>query len=62
MTEPITISTAAKILDRPESTVRFWAKRGLIPSRRLPSGLRLFEKSEVEQFRQERRNAEAVPA
>jgi DNA-binding transcriptional MerR regulator len=62
MTEPITISTAARIIGHPESTVRFWAKRGLLPSLCLPSGLRIFEKADVERFARERQQPEAATA
>ena len=62
MREPITGSTAAKIIDCSESTVRLWADHGVLPNVRLPWGIRLFELADVERLaaqRAERRKAKA---
>jgi DNA-binding transcriptional MerR regulator len=61
MREPITGSTAAKIIDCAESTIRLWADQGVLPYLRLPSGIRVYERDDVELLAQraERRKAKA---
>lgn len=51
--DPITSSTAAKILDCPESTTRYYADRGRLPYARLPSGIRIYERADVERLARE---------
>jgi hypothetical protein len=53
MQDPVTTSTAAYILGWPESTVRLRANSGRLPSRRLPSGIRIFERAVLERIAQE---------
>jgi excisionase family DNA binding protein len=49
--EFLTVNAAAKILDVSEATVRSYERRGKLPALRTSSGVRLFNKSDVEQFR-----------
>jgi excisionase family DNA binding protein len=47
MQDPITSTTAAKILNVAESTIRLWLDRGVLPSRRIDSGIRLIERADA---------------
>jgi DNA-binding transcriptional MerR regulator len=49
----VTTSTAAQIAGRAESTIRLWADRGDLPSVRLPSGIRLYDRRDVERVARE---------
>jgi DNA-binding transcriptional MerR regulator len=51
--DPITSSTAAQILRIPESTVRWHAERGRLPYSRMPSGIRISERRDVERLARE---------
>jgi excisionase family DNA binding protein len=50
----ITVSPAAKILKTSEGTVRALARRRVLPSTRTSTGLRLFEKADVERVARDR--------
>jgi hypothetical protein len=52
MYQPVTTSTAAQIAGRPESTIKFSADRGELPSFRLPSGIRVYERADVDRARE----------
>jgi DNA-binding transcriptional MerR regulator len=44
---PATVSEAARIFERSESTIRTWADTGRIPSRRTANGQRIFDRAEL---------------
>jgi len=54
MKDPITASTASRITRFAESTIRLWAAQGILPSLRLPSGIRVYERADVERIARER--------
>jgi excisionase family DNA binding protein len=62
MREPISGSTAAKILNCAESTIRLWADQGRLPHLRLPSGIRVFERADVERLAAQRVEREKARA
>jgi DNA-binding transcriptional MerR regulator len=59
MRDPVTTSTAAQICSRSESTIKLWADRGVLPSLRLPTGIRIFERRDVERVARERQKQAA---
>jgi hypothetical protein len=62
MRDPITSSTGAKILNCPESTFRFWVSREPLTRLRLPSGITLYERAEIEALADSRRERVAADA
>lgn len=50
----ITVSSAAKILDTSEATVRRLERKGELPATRTDTGLRLFDRATVERIAGER--------
>jgi DNA-binding transcriptional MerR regulator len=55
----LTTSTSARILDTSESGVRYLERTGKLQAVRTASGIRLFERSAVEQLRDERQRLKA---
>ena len=49
----LTVRSAASLLAVSVDTVRRWADSGLLPSYRLPSGHRRFDRSAVQRFRED---------
>lgn len=60
--EQMTTSEVARAADPPVTTdaVRTWERTGKLPARRLQSGMRLFERGDVETFLAARRAALAA--
>lgn len=58
----ITTTTAAKILKTSEGTVRAMKRRGELPATRTETGIRLFDRTDVERVAHDRamRRAEAL--
>ena len=58
--DPISSSTAAAIIGEiigrvcPETNVRYWANVGLLACERMPSGIRIFSRAQVERFARSR--------
>lgn len=57
MAEVLTVSEAARELNVAAQTVRGWADRGKLPNMRTASGQRIFQRTDVERMREERRTA-----
>ncbi|MGO4453309.1 excisionase family DNA-binding protein [Arthrobacter sp. RAF14] len=49
--KPLTVAEAAKLAKIPESTFRFWIKRGEIKMERSPGGLMRVRESEARRLR-----------
>jgi excisionase family DNA binding protein len=54
MSDVLTVSGAARVLEIPEQTVRSLERRGKLSAVRDSSGRRLFDRREVERFAKER--------
>jgi excisionase family DNA binding protein len=55
VTDPISTTEAAHILLVSAETVRQWADTGRLPATRTGSGMRLFDRADVERLARERR-------
>lgn len=60
MAELMQVRQAARALGVSENTIRRWGEKGLLPTVRLPSGVRRFRPEDVEAAR--RRMYEGLPA
>ena len=47
----------SKIFDKSEATIRLWVRSGKLRAITLPSGQRIFRRSDVERLREETRRA-----
>jgi hypothetical protein len=50
-THLVTVSPAARFLERSEGFVRAAADRGVLPTQRTASGIRMFRRSDLEQLK-----------
>ena len=57
MNELLTVSEAARELDVAAQTVREWADGGKLPTKLTAGGQRIFQRTDVERVREERRTA-----
>jgi excisionase family DNA binding protein len=53
---PLTVSSAARVAGVSDATIRSWANRGWLRTERTATGLRLFERRDVERVADERRS------
>lgn len=53
MSDKLTTNDAAKILNKAPATVLYYEKTGRLRAERTQSGIRLFDRADVEQFAQE---------
>jgi predicted site-specific integrase-resolvase len=60
--DPITSTTAAQIIGCAESTIRLWMDQGILPFHRLPSGIRLIERTNAIRIAQQRQQERAANA
>ena len=61
MSDPVTITAAAKRLRVPEDDVRLWAKKGLVKSERSPKGERLFVLADLKKVKAQQQSGKATP-
>ena len=54
MTEVLTVSEAARMLNVAAQTVREWADRGKLPAQRTGTGQRIFERADIERAQRAR--------
>lgn len=62
MSELLTTSETARELNVSAETIREWADQGKLSVRRTSSGQRIFERSDVERMRLERRSTQGEAA
>jgi excisionase family DNA binding protein len=58
----MTVSEAARALNKSAQTIRDWADRGKLPAIRMRNGQRLFTGENVERARQEQQRADSDEA
>ena len=58
----MTVSEAARVLERSSQTIRDWADAGVLPVMRTSTGQRIFRRVDVERVREEREHAQGGEA
>jgi excisionase family DNA binding protein len=58
----LTVSSAAKILKTSEGTVRRLERSGELPAQRTSSGVRLFDRADVDRLARERAERRTLPS
>jgi DNA-binding transcriptional MerR regulator len=49
--DPVLVSEAARILNRSSETVRAWTRQGVLKARVTSTGVRVFNRADVEEMR-----------
>jgi len=60
MSDHVTVSEAARLLEVSADTIRRWDATGRLPAQRTRSGLRLFRREDIERFAEQRSGRPAV--